>query len=97
MTRFVLPLCAALLLATAANAGTTVTTDSRGDTITSTQSCDRSSGSLTCNRQTTIVTPTGAEALRNRVTVFTKTTITSTLSGTRFNGHTFSRTTTVTR
>jgi len=93
MTRFLLPFCTALLLASTAMAGTVTTTNARGDTITTTHSC---SGG-TCTTATQTVTAAGKTATRQRVTVVEGTTLTSTLSGTRLNGHSYSRTTTAQR
>jgi hypothetical protein len=97
MTRFLASLAAALLLSTAAAAGTTTSTGPNGEIITSTRSCARADGARTCLRETTILATSGAEATRERLTVITRDTVTSTLSGTRFNGSTFSRTTVTSR
>ena len=83
MTRLLASLAAALLLSTAATAGTTTTTGPNGEVITSTRSCERADGVRTCRRETTILATRGAEASRERLTVTTRGTITSTLSGTR--------------
>ena len=97
MTRFFLPFCAAMLIATAPQARTVTTVNSHGYTVVTTAECDRADGARTCSRNAVITTDEGATATRDRLTVTTRDSITSTLSGTRLNGHSYSRTTVVTR
>ena len=97
MTRFLLPLLASLLIAPAAIAETITITGQNGGMLNGTRTCDRAGGQITCTTQATTTAANGATGTRSRTTTATQGTITSILSGTRANGRSISRTTTITR
>ena len=97
MTRFLLPLFTSLLIAPAAMAETITITGQNGGTLNGTRTCDRSGGQINCSFQATTTAPNGATGTRSRATTASQGTVTSVLSGTRANGHSFGRTTTITR
>lgn len=97
MTRFLLPLAAILLITPAAMAETITITGQNGGTLTGTRTCDRASGQITCTLHATTTAANGATGSRNRTTTASQGTVTSILSGTRVNGRSFGRTTTITR
>lgn len=96
MTRPLLTLILALC-ASNAMAETIIITGQNGATYHGTRSCVRASGQISCDSTGTVTTPTGATGTRARASTLTQGTLTSTLTGTRANGRSFGRTTTITR
>lgn len=87
-----LALTLALVLPAAAQAGTFDITGQKGGTMAGTWTCLPVEGVLTCTSQSLVTSPDGATGTRERSTLFSDGTATSTLSGTRNSGRSFSRT-----
>lgn len=83
---------AALILPLAAAAGSLEVTNSYGGTLNEAWTCTSVDGIWTCDNQTLITNAEGQTANHTRTTTFGGGQGTTTVSGTRLNGGTFSRT-----
>ena len=92
MSRIALYLALALATPGAALASNSFTwTDNNGGVLDGTWSCAAVNGLWTCNDQTTFTNPDGQTSTQQRTKVLDQGQITTTTTGTRINGHSYSR------
>lgn len=97
MTRFALALTLVCALPFAAEAGSYDVTGQNGGTVDGTWTCGFVEGYFTCTSQSFVTGPDDQTGSRDRTTVFSDGTATITLTGTRFLGHNYERSSTWTR